>query len=89
MKDLIMLSLVISLLFFAMKVFEVKMIKKGEIDFKSLANESMYVLVAAGMAQFVMSQIGDMSGLSGLSSMIGGDGEPPSIPGAFTNEPEF
>ena len=89
MKDLIMLSLVISLLFFAMKVFEVKMIKKGEIDFKSLANESMYVLVAAGMAQFVMSQIGDMSGLSGLSSMIGGDGESPSIPGAFTNEPEF
>tara|TARA_B100001175_G_C18942215_1_gene371924 strand:- start:113 stop:382 length:270 start_codon:yes stop_codon:yes gene_type:complete len=89
MKDLVMMSLVISLLFFAMKVFEVKMIKKGEIDFKSLANESMYVLVAAGMAQFVMSQIGDMSGLSGLSSMIGGDGEAPSVPGAFTNEPEF
>jgi len=87
-----MMSLVISLLFFAMKVFEVKMIKKGEIDFKSLANESMYVLVAAGMAQFVMSQIGDMSGLSGLSglsSMIGGDGEVPTVPGAFTNEPEF
>jgi hypothetical protein len=86
MKDFIMLSLVISLLFFTMKVFEVKMIKKGEVDFKSLATESMYVLVAAGMSQFVMSQIGDMSG---LSSMIGGDGELPSIPGAFTNEPEF
>tara|TARA_A100001015_G_scaffold159175_1_gene176840 strand:+ start:6631 stop:6840 length:210 start_codon:yes stop_codon:yes gene_type:complete len=69
-----------------MKVFEVKMIKKGEVDFKSLATESMYVLVAAGMSQFVMSQIGDMSG---LSSMIGGDGELPSVPGAFTNEPEF
>ena len=81
-----MLSLVISLLFFTMKVFEVKMIKKGEVDFKSLATESMYVLVAAGMSQFVMSQIGDMSG---LSSMIGGDGELPSVPGAFTNEPEF
>jgi len=62
------------------------MIKKGEVDFKSLATESMYVLVAAGMSQFVMSQIGDMSG---LSSMIGGDGELPSVPGAFTNEPEF
>ncbi len=86
MKDFIMLSLVISLLFFTMKVFEVKMIKKGEVDFKSLATESMYVLVAAGMSQFVMSQIGDMSG---LSSMIGGDGELPSVPGAFTNEPEF
>ena len=86
MKDLIMLSLVISLLFFAMKVFEVKMIKKGEIDLKSLANESMYALIAAGAAQFVMSQIGDMSG---LSSMIGGEGEAPSVPGAFTNEPEF
>lgn len=86
MKDFIMLSLVISLLFFTMKVFDVKMIKKGEVDFKSLATESMYVLVAAGMSQFVMSQIGDMSG---LSSMIGGDGELPSIPGAFTNEPEF
>tara|TARA_B100000886_G_scaffold318763_1_gene259029 strand:+ start:2003 stop:2212 length:210 start_codon:yes stop_codon:yes gene_type:complete len=69
-----------------MKVFEVKMIKKGEVDFKSLATESMYVLVAAGMSQFVMSQIGDMSG---LSSMIGGDGDLPSVPGAFTNEPEF
>ncbi len=86
MKDFIMLSLVISLLFFTMKVFEVKMIKKGEVDFKSLATESMYVLVAAGMSQFVMSQIGDMSG---LSSMIGGDGDLPSVPGAFTNEPEF
>ncbi len=86
MKDFIMLSLVISLLFFTMKIFEVKMIKKGEVDFKSLATESMYVLVAAGMSQFVMSQIGDMSG---LSSMIGGDGDLPSVPGAFTNEPEF
>ena len=86
MKDFIMLSLVISLLFFTMKVFEVKMIKKGEVDFKSLATESMYVLVAAGMSQLVISQIGDMSG---LSSMIGGDGDLPSVPGAFTNEPEF
>ena len=88
MKELLVSSVLISLVFLAIKIFENKLIKKEDIDFKSLANESMYVLLAASGAQFVISQMGD---ISSLSSMFGdGDGSSTGvIPNAFTNDPDF
>ncbi|MAP67417.1 MAG: hypothetical protein CMF80_06955 [Candidatus Marinimicrobia bacterium] len=88
MKELLVSSVLISLVFLAIKIFESKLIKKEEINFKNLANESIYVLFAASGAQFVLSQMGD---ISSISSMFGDSvGEVGSgIPNAFTNEPDF
>ena len=90
MKDILFLSLAISIVFFILRAVELKLVKKQELDLKSVAMDSLYVLISSGFTQLAMSQLGDMGDLSSL--MGGGEGGGDSggvIPGVFTNAPEF
>ena len=88
MKDILILSIAISLVFFFVRAGELKLVKKQELDIKSLAMDSVYVFISSSFAQLAMTQVGDLDNFSSVLSG-GGDSSPASIPGVFTNNPEF
>tara|TARA_B100001057_G_C22619119_1_gene859745 strand:- start:167 stop:433 length:267 start_codon:yes stop_codon:yes gene_type:complete len=88
MKDILILSIAISLVFFFVRAGELKLIKKQELDVKTLAMDSLYVFISSSFAQLVMGQVGDFENLSSVLSS-GGESVSASIPGVFTNNPEF
>ena len=88
MKDILILSIAISLVFFFVRAGELKLVKKQELDIKSLAMDSVYVFISSSFAQLAMTQVGDLENFSSVLSG-GGESSPVSIPGVFTNAPEF
>lgn len=87
MKDILILSVAISVIFFFIRASELKLVKKQDLDIKSLAMDSLYVFLSSSFAQLVMGQVGDFEN---LSSLLGGDSDgTPVVPGVFTNTPEF
>ena len=88
MKDILILSIAISLVFFFVRAGELKLVKKQELDIKTLAMDSIYVFISSSFAQLAMTQVGDLEQLSSVLSG-GGESNPVSIPGVFTNNPEF
>ena len=86
LKDILLLSALVSFVYFLVRAVETKFVKKEELDLKLLAMDGMYVFISSGFAQLVISQMGTMDG---LESMMGGDGEAATVPDVFTNNPEF
>tara|TARA_B100001093_G_scaffold519702_1_gene609929 strand:- start:3373 stop:3642 length:270 start_codon:yes stop_codon:yes gene_type:complete len=89
MKDILFLSVAISLVFFFVRAGELKLVKKQELDIKTLSMDSLYVFISSGFAQLVMGQMGDMEGLTSFLGDTGISSSLPSVPGVFTDAPEF
>ena len=93
MKEILFLSVAISIIFFIVRAVELKFVKKQELDPKNLAMDSLYVFMSSSFAQLIMGQIGD---IGDIGSMLGGGiegvsdgGASGNVPGVFTNNPEF
>ena len=93
MKEILFLSVAISIIFFIVRAVELKFVKKQELDPKNLAMDSLYVFISSSFAQLIMGQIGD---IGDIGSMLGGGiegvsdgGANGNVPGVFTNNPEF
>ena len=88
MKDLLFLSTVISIIYFLVRAGELKLVKKQELDIKNLAMDSLYVFISSGFSQLVMTQMGEIENIPSFLTG-GGEGGDTTVPGVFTNPPEF
>ena len=86
MKDILLVSALVSLVYFVVKAVETKFVKKEDLDIKHLAMDGAYVFISSGLAQFALSQMGSMDG---MESFMGGGEVAKEVPGVFTNEPSF